>query len=32
MPAGTLKLPTPDVTEEAKAALRAFAALPRRRM
>ena len=26
-----LKLPTPEVTEEAKAALRAFSALPRRR-
>jgi excisionase family DNA binding protein len=31
MQASTLKLPTPDVTEEAKAALRAFSALPRQR-
>jgi len=31
MSASALKLPTPEVTEEAKAALRAFSALPRRR-
>ena len=31
MQAGTLKFPTPEATEEAKAALRAFSGLPRRR-
>jgi excisionase family DNA binding protein len=31
MQSTALKLPTPEVTEEAKAALRAFSALPRRR-
>ena len=31
MQSTSLKLPTPDVAEEAKAALRAFSALPRRR-
>ena len=31
MQSTALKVPTPEVTEEAKAALRAFAALPRRR-
>ena len=32
MQSTALKLPTPEVTEEAKAALRAFSALPRRRV
>jgi len=31
MNSSAVKLPTPEVTEEAKAALRAFSALPRRR-
>jgi excisionase family DNA binding protein len=31
MQSAALKLPTPEVTEEAKAALRAFSTLPRRR-
>jgi excisionase family DNA binding protein len=31
MQSSALKLPTPEATEEAKAALRAFSALPRRR-
>src|SRR5262245_16417904 len=31
MQSTALKLPTPEVTEEARAALRAFSALPRRR-